>query len=145
MFNSHLIHDVKHRIPVRKIRTPGKSASRRNRPGTGISLPFTSCSLQVFSIAIASAVVWNVTTSFNSFFLMIQSLFQIQSLFRHGNLLAFILREFLYIRSLMRFAYKYLYRLRRSFDRLAVSMIGSGQESPLASTSFISLSSFLIE
>ena len=49
--------------------------------GTGISLPFTSCSLQAFSIAIASAVVWNVTTNLNSFFLMVQSQFQIQSPF----------------------------------------------------------------
>ena len=50
-------------------------------PNTGISLPFTSCSLQAFSIAIASAVVWNVTTNLNSFFLMVQSQFQIQSPF----------------------------------------------------------------
>ena len=38
--------------------------------GTGISLPGAFSSLHAFSIAIASAVVWNVTISFNSFFLM---------------------------------------------------------------------------
>ena len=38
--------------------------------GTGMILPGALYSLQAFSIAIASAVVCNVTTSFNSFFLM---------------------------------------------------------------------------
>ena len=42
--------------------------------GTGIILPGTFCSLQAFSIAIASAVVWNVIISFISFFLMSVSL-----------------------------------------------------------------------
>ena len=38
--------------------------------GTGMIRPGTLYSLQAFSIAIASAVVWNVTTNFNSFFLI---------------------------------------------------------------------------
>ena len=47
--------------------------------GTGIIRPCAPTFLHSFSIAIASAVVWNVITSFNSFFLIIQSQFQIQS------------------------------------------------------------------
>lgn len=39
--------------------------------GTGINLPGTPFSLHIFSMAIASAVVWNVTTNFNSFFLIL--------------------------------------------------------------------------
>lgn len=39
--------------------------------GTGMILPGVPRSLQTFSIAIASAVVWKVTTSFSSFFLML--------------------------------------------------------------------------
>ena len=38
--------------------------------GTGMIRPGTLRSLQAFSIAIASAVVWNVTTSLSSFFLI---------------------------------------------------------------------------
>ena len=41
--------------------------------GTGISLPGAFWVLQAFSIAMASAVVWNVTTSFNVFFRIIRS------------------------------------------------------------------------
>lgn len=36
--------------------------------GTGMILPGISCSLHAFSIAMASAVVWKVTTSLSSFF-----------------------------------------------------------------------------
>ena len=41
--------------------------------GTGISLPGAFRDLQAFSIAMASAVVWNVTTSFNVFLRITQS------------------------------------------------------------------------
>jgi len=47
--------------------------------GTGISLPGAPYCLQAFSAAIASDVVWNVTTSFNSFALILIFLCQLSN------------------------------------------------------------------
>lgn len=68
LFNPYLFHHIKDLFSVCQIRTPESPHPAEIALGTGISLPGTFLSLHTFSIAIASDVVWKVTTSFITFF-----------------------------------------------------------------------------
>ena len=79
-FKTDSLHDIFSVLPcIPVVRTRKARILLKYFSAPESYVPVHQLFLHSFSIAIASAVVWNVMTSFNSFFLIIQSQFQIQS------------------------------------------------------------------